>query len=205
MGKFFVFLLLANLILKIILKLINIKIVLESGMERRIITIINLICVFAIICFQKDLFSLQLIKWNSYLDLFFIVFCHSFFILVCGLISVLIDKFKITKNQYETSILIADVFSFFFILMIFFTYQYDFIEYDLLVLLAAVLYGLINFYTDLLVYKKVSVYQLIFSGLVYFYSLFVFAATNNFLLTILFFCCLILPKYISYKKGVYTK
>lgn len=78
-------------------------------------------------------------------------------------------------------------------------------DYDFLVLIAAVLYGIVNLWINLWIYKKQSLYQMIISGIVYFYSLFVFTATNNVILTIAFLMILILPKYISYKKGVFAK
>ena len=79
------------------------------------------------------------------------------------------------------------------------------IDYDLVVLLVAVAYGVSNLFISLWIYKKISLYQLFFTALSIFYSLFVFTATNNFVLSVLFYLLQSIPRYISYKKGAFVQ
>lgn len=205
MEKLIVLLLIDNLLIRFIFKLINIKVVLGMGFQKKILMAFNLIFSLLFVFLERNQFSMQLIKLGAFFDLFFLFFCHTFFCLAFGLVCVIFNRFKIQRNQYSKEILFEDFFSFLFSFTIFFTFQYIFIDYDLIVLLIAVAYGTLNLFMSLWIYKKISLYQLIFTAISIFYSIFVFTATNNFVLTVLFYLLLTIPRYISYKKGAFAK
>lgn len=205
MEKLIVLLLIDNLLIRFIFKLINIKVVLGIGFQKKILIVFNLIFSLFFVFLEKNQFSMQLIKLGAFFDLFFLFFCHTFFCLAFGLVCVIFNRFKIQKNQYSKEILIEDFFSFLFSFTIFYTFQYTFIDYDLIVLLIAVTYGVLNLFISLWIYKKISLYQLFFTALSIFYSLFVFTATNNFVLSVLFYLFQSIPRYISYKKGAFVQ
>lgn len=205
MEKFVILFLIANLLIRFIFKLINIRIVLGIGFQKKILMAFNLIFSLTFIFLEKSQFSMQLIKLGAFFDIFFLFFCHTFFCLIFGLACVLFNSVKIQKNQYTKEVMLEDFFSFLFSFTLFYTFQYILIDYDLVVLLVAVAYGVSNLFISLWIYKKISLYQLFFTALSIFYSLFVFTATNNFVLSVLFYLLQSIPRYISYKKGAFVQ
>lgn len=206
MEKLIILLLILNLFTKTGFKIFSRNMVLGKNIQRKSITIINL--VFIVICFflSAEQLSIGLLKINSFYDLFFIMFCYCFYELAGCLCLVITEKLKIQKNSYEEIVLQEDFTSLIYSLIIFINFQYKFLDFDLAVLLISLIYGVLNLSVTLWIYKKISSYQLIFSSVLYFYALFIFAATNNLMFSIAFFMLLKIPVYISYKKkGVYSK
>lgn len=174
---------------KLVVKIIDSMIIVRKNRLQIIIIFIDIMSILTFLLHNFDKFTISLFVPNSFYDIFFIFFCHTFYLTVLGILYFFLKKiceFSNSGGNEKLSVLL-DFCDFLVVFTSFYIIQIDYVEKDFLVLLISLFVNSLQLYLNMSIFKTISIDKFLKLLLTDLYALFVFVGTNNIIFCFIFY------------------